>query len=282
MSISIDAAVLAMGAAALAVSRWTGLLRLRGVCGPDRMAGEPASTLAMIALATLAVWLIVPGLFAPAANSASTTPVSESTLSPAQTVVVGASSAAAGIVVMLVGNAAARPAGLRRLGLSVPLLGRGLVGGALGALLLIPVTFASTVLTQWLWNALGIEHPGAHELLTILGSDARPGLRSLIVVSAIVLAPAYEEIFFRGHVQTLLVGAFEKLLHEKRATARWLAIVVAAGFFAIVHPPWMAPPIFVLAVGLGYAYERTGNLWTPIVMHALFNFVSVVLFLGQT
>ena len=26
-------------------------------------------------------------------------------------------------------------------------------------------------------------------------------------------------------------------------------------------PLWMFPPIFLLAVGLGYAYERTGNLW---------------------
>ena len=39
------------------------------------------------------------------------------------------------------------------------------------------------------------------------------------------------------------------------------------------------PPIFLLALCLGYAYERTGNLWTTITMHALFNTTCTLLFI---
>ena len=58
------------------------------------------------------------------------------------------------------------------------------------------------------------------------------------------------------------------------------AILITAFIFSIVHPPWMAPLIFLLAVCLGYAYERTGNLWTTVTMHAIFNLASTVVFLN--
>ena len=51
----------------------------------------------------------------------------------------------------------------------------------------------------------------------------------------------------------------------------------AMGHFSLVAA---APlPIFVLSLCLGYAYERTRNLWVPIFMHAAFNASSVVMFL---
>jgi len=44
----------------------------------------------------------------------------------------------------------------------------------------------------------------------------------------------------------------------------------------------MWPAIFCLAIGLGYAYERTGNLWTCITIHCLFNSVSTFIYLLTT
>ena len=66
--------------------------------------------------------------------------------------------------------------------------------------------------------------------------------------------------------------------------ARWGSVVLTSLCFAAVHvqpgpgPLWMMPPIFFVAVCLGYAYERTGNLWTTITMHALFNATNTLLF----
>ncbi|MEI8197601.1 MAG: CPBP family intramembrane glutamic endopeptidase, partial [Phycisphaerae bacterium] len=67
------------------------------------------------------------------------------------------------------------------------------------------------------------------------------------------------------------------------ATRRWIVILVASTLFAAVHfngDNYEAPPIiFVLAIALGYIYERTGNLWASIALHAAFNGVSTTLFL---
>jgi membrane protease YdiL (CAAX protease family) len=62
--------------------------------------------------------------------------------------------------------------------------------------------------------------------------------------------------------------------------ARWAAVVVASLMFALVHETWMSPMILVLSLGLGYVYERTGNLWAPILVHAIFNTISTVVFLN--
>jgi membrane protease YdiL (CAAX protease family) len=66
------------------------------------------------------------------------------------------------------------------------------------------------------------------------------------------------------------------------AWQRWAAVVAASVVFALVHPLWSSPLIFILALGLGYAYERTGNLWVPITMHLLFNAIQTTIFLLMT
>ena len=57
---------------------------------------------------------------------------------------------------------------------------------------------------------------------------------------------------------------------------RWLAILISAAVFALLHGQiaWL-PVLFPLAVGLGWVYERTGNIWSDITMHAAFNAVSL-------
>lgn len=62
----------------------------------------------------------------------------------------------------------------------------------------------------------------------------------------------------------------------------WAAVIVASLLFSAVHPLWTAPLIFLLAVCLGYVYERTGNLWSTIVMHAIFNGLSTWFYFYQT
>jgi membrane protease YdiL (CAAX protease family) len=146
-------------------------------------------------------------------------------------------------------------------------------------LLIEPLIFWSGVLTEWFYRKYGIEHPGAHEMLEVLGSSHKLWFQALIVVTAVVLAPIFEEILFRGLIQTLIgQGRTGIQTPENRPSVgrAWLAIFLSALLFASVHEPWTMPPIFVLALCLGYAYERTGNLWTSITMHALFNLVSVV------
>ncbi len=93
---------------------------------------------------------------------------------------------------------------------------------------------------------------------------------ALMVVAAVVVAPVWEEIAFRGFLQPFL--------------GRWMgprgALVVTAAVFALIHEPgsrfFMTPIlIFPLALALGYARERTGRLAAPIFLHVLHNALSV-------
>ena len=62
-------------------------------------------------------------------------------------------------------------------------------------------------------------------------------------------------------------------------SARWAAIATTSVLFAVLHPGWTWPLIFLLALALGYAYERTANLWVPVTMHLIFNTLQTSLFL---
>jgi membrane protease YdiL (CAAX protease family) len=160
--------------------------------------------------------------------------------------------------------------GLTR-GRSISGIGRAL----LGFLVVFPIVIGCGFLLENLYNAIGYKHPLSHDLLTAIKGEQNVGMKALQIFGAAIVAPAFEEYLFRGHIQTALVRLF-----GPRSIARvWLAILVTSVLFAGVHPAWMAPLIFVLALCLGYAYERTGNLWVPIVIHACFNTLETILFL---
>ena len=113
----------------------------------------------------------------------------------------------------------------------------------------------------------------AHPLLeAIVESDVSK--RMLLIIPAVVLAPIFEEIMYRGMLQTTL-------LNTGVLPGRWSVVVVASVVFTGIHAggvDWQAlPSLFVLSLCLGYAYERTGRLWPSILIHMLFNAANVAL-----
>jgi membrane protease YdiL (CAAX protease family) len=114
-----------------------------------------------------------------------------------------------------------------------------------------------------------------HEHTMLIHLRTQPGIwKVMVIVSAVVLAPLTEEVFFRGLLQSLLRRTFRQ---------PWVAILAASAVFAAVHSafPHTLPTLFVLAIALGYNYERTGRLLAPILIHAIFNAVNIlVLVLG--
>lgn len=95
-------------------------------------------------------------------------------------------------------------------------------------------------------------------------------LLALAVLSAALVAPA-EEYFFRGVVQGRLRGA----------VGAPAAIVLTSLLFASIHALNVSGGgvdvlvvvaiVFLVAVVLGVAYERTGNLAVPMSIHAAYN-----------
>ncbi|HUT56978.1 MAG TPA: CPBP family intramembrane glutamic endopeptidase [Phycisphaerae bacterium] len=136
------------------------------------------------------------------------------------------------------------------------------IRGVVAYLAVLPVCLGLTRLTQLLI-------PGEeHRMLRAL-HQVGAGWQALIIVSAVVLAPLAEEVFFRG----LLQSTFRKYLRRP-----WAAILLTSAFFALVHAayPTSMPAMFALSVALGYNYERCGRLPAPILIHALFNGVFII------
>ena len=151
--------------------------------------------------------------------------------------------------------------------------------GVLSFLAVLPIC----CLLIWLGRLLLPESVRAsHVLLRYLSSpDAVAGWKVLVVILAAVMVPIEEEILFRGILQSAL----------RRWIGRpWPAILLSSGLFALLHltvqstPPYVTGcqnvvPLFALSVMMGYSYERTGRLWSSILIHVLFNGVNLILVL---
>lgn len=99
----------------------------------------------------------------------------------------------------------------------------------------------------------------------------------LVVITTVVLAPIAEECFFRG---VLLRGLFDR--------SPVLAWVLSVGLFAAVHVMGFigvySPLELLLAaiqyvpagIGLAIAYQRGGNIFSPILAHAIINGMAVL------
>lgn len=104
------------------------------------------------------------------------------------------------------------------------------------------------------------------------------GLLAAYAVAACAGAPVVEELFFRGLVQSRLVGLWGAVP----------GIAVTSCLFGAAHLiGWNGPASLLAAAGiaaagavLGYLRHRTGRLGTSIVAHGLFNTVAVLLLAG--
>lgn len=124
------------------------------------------------------------------------------------------------------------------------------------------------VMGQWLYGDYEIQQ---HQTLTFLAENHNTMLMILTITNAVFIIPVFEEMLFRGFLQSTLRGAITP----------WKAIVITSLFFSFIHYPYFAhmPALFFLSCGLGYAYERSGSLLRPILMHMFFNGFSITLVL---
>ena len=140
-------------------------------------------------------------------------------------------------------------------------MGWGVVFG-LGSL---PPVGAMLAASEAVCRRLGFE-PSDQPIAELFAGTDSTMMVIALTLFALVVAPAFEEFFFRGFAYPALKQRF--------GTVRALAIVSAAFAASHLHAPSFVP-LFVLAIGLGLAYELTGSLLCPVTMHAVFNGVMV-------
>ncbi|MBT3199831.1 MAG: CPBP family intramembrane metalloprotease [Phycisphaerales bacterium] len=138
-------------------------------------------------------------------------------------------------------------------------------------LAIIPVCILLMQLSTMLAFRIAPTHQQTHPLLEFLQSPHCSTLwRSMAILAAAVMAPLGEEILFRGLLQSTI---------RRYTRSPWISIVIASILFSAIHAGAdikSLPSLFALAIALGYSYERTGRLIAPIMIHMIFNSVTLI------
>lgn len=143
---------------------------------------------------------------------------------------------------------------LAQLGLTIRQLGRNILAGVVGLLLLAPVVFGVWQLVRFLYRASGGQGIEQHDLETIAHQSLHPGEWVLLFFTAMIAAPLHEELAFRGvlqpwlaerrwggHVAMLFALVLALSLRSERLLAVW-----PNGLSALLEAA--APALFVLAL----------------------------------
>jgi len=132
------------------------------------------------------------------------------------------------------------------------------------------VGVASIVVYTWISgnSPSEVAHPTLRSLLDNPKDPWAWGLGAIAVVGA----PVQEEIIYRGFLQSAIL---------RRARRVWAAVLLTSALFALAHvgtvPVYALGTLFVLAVCIGFAFERTKSLGVAIGMHVAFNAANIML-----
>ena len=131
---------------------------------------------------------------------------------------------------------------------------------------LVTVSLVAIGVTHWLQSVWPDLQP--QPLVETFKTSENLGLKVLVVLAAVVIAPLAEETLFRGFVYGVL----------KRYTDTPFAALASSLMFAIIHQHvGSLVPLCVLAVLFCIAYELTGCLLVPMLLHMIFNATSIVM-----
>ena len=134
-----------------------------------------------------------------------------------------------------------------------------------------PLIILCTVAAQ---KALG-DNAKPQEIMEYFSDAARNSDRYAMittVVTGIFVAPALEELLFRGYIYGTL----------RRYIGPVAGMILSGALFALIHVNGVAlPALFVLAICLTLAYEATGSLLAPMAMHATFNAIALAAAFAQ-
>ncbi|OGH55556.1 MAG: hypothetical protein A3G34_00570 [Candidatus Lindowbacteria bacterium RIFCSPLOWO2_12_FULL_62_27] len=139
----------------------------------------------------------------------------------------------------------------------------------------VGMTIAQGIAGGILAAVLGLAYLHAADLiepLRLLKEKALSGAKTMdpemlawIGGMAVFAAPVFEEFIFRGIIYRGL-----------RRTMRpaW-AVVLSAGLFTIVHPPYSWMPVFGLGIVTAFVFEKSRLLLAPFLAHMIYNLAVI-------
>ena len=144
-------------------------------------------------------------------------------------------------------------------------------------LIIFPMMFGMMLIAEFITSQIPVTGPFFgpffeffSDLMAKMTAD-----KATLIVLAVIMAPLFEEIVFRGIIQKGLINKGMKPMP---------AIIIAAVIFGLVHGnPWQFVGAVLLGCVLGVVYQKTKSLLMPILLHAFNNLISALLiFYGDT
>lgn len=138
-----------------------------------------------------------------------------------------------------------------------------LVWGVGGYLVALPLMLGVSLINQQIWQGQG----GSNPLLQTVLEEGDSSALAMFFFTAAVAAPIFEEFLFRG----FLLPSLTKYVPVSGA------IVLSALLFAVAHLSFSEVlPLAVLGSVLGFVYTRSRSLLAPMLLHSLWNSVTMV------
>ena len=123
------------------------------------------------------------------------------------------------------------------------------------------------IVTGWLLVRLFGDPGGSNPLLELVLESRDPLALFLLAMTAVVLAPLFEEVIFRGTLLPVLA----------RRTGSLMGVVLSGLLFGMAHISiGELAPLTVLGIGLALLRLSSGRLFPCVLMHALWNAVTFV------
>lgn len=109
------------------------------------------------------------------------------------------------------------------------------------------------------------------ELPNVLGDEFDMLLRNPLGYLVVgLIAPFVEELVFRGAILRSLL---------QWANRQWVAIVISALLFALIHAnPAQMPHAFIIGMLLGWMYYRTGSIIPGVIYHWVNNSIAFIMY----
>jgi membrane protease YdiL (CAAX protease family) len=137
------------------------------------------------------------------------------------------------------------------------------VAALVGLAATIPFVLAFFAMMRWPVGPLArIRRFSIEILCPVLAPCTVPDLAGIAL-----LAGFGEEMLFRGTLQGVLT----------RGMGPWAALAIASVLFGFVHAVTPSYAVLAALMGayLGWLWQLTGNILTPIIVHALYDFVAL-------
>nr|WP_240518882.1 type II CAAX endopeptidase family protein [Leptolyngbya sp. BC1307] len=127
----------------------------------------------------------------------------------------------------------------------------------------LPLMVVVSLLNQQIWQGQGGNNP----ILQLVLEERDPLALGMFLFTAAIAAPVFEEILFRGFLLPSLT----------RYLPVWGAIGLSSLIFSVAHLSFSEVlPLTVLGAILGFAYVRSRNLMSSILLHSAWNSVTML------